>query len=290
MFKGTKIQVKARENSERWRKIFVGNVNVADAADLESELKTMGDWKIQKIQMKEGQKFAFCFFNCQDEANRFYDDLQNVEIRGQSICIEFPRTKEEREAIRSGVEKSTIEKCKRTIYINGLKPEITEEQIEEFCGNHGEVLKTTKPKSQRSQHIAFVEFKRKTDADRFVVKFGEKGTQQAEAVIDGCTFSCETSKLTNQGPRSYGYNKGGYGNYYAEYLGQGGYGPGHGGNFYGGYGGYGAYRGGYGYRGGYRAAPQYSRYGGSGYQAGYNSRPWQSRGRGGYGQRRWGPY
>lgn len=62
--------------------------------------------------------------------------------------MEFPRTKEERDAIRAGVDKKIIERAKRTVFLGSLNKTITEAQIREFCGNYGTIKQINMPKSK----------------------------------------------------------------------------------------------------------------------------------------------
>jgi len=256
-FQGTTIQVKARETNEKWRKIFLGNLNVDTLEELEEYLEKEGNWDIKKIQFKENQKFSFCFFNCQDEANKFYDDMQGREINGQVVNVEFPRTKEEREAIKAGVPKKDIEKAKRTVYLSGLAENVSEEDIQAFVDADfaDKPCQVQKPKSKnkRTRNIAFLAFERKAHADQFVSQFGPKTVGE----INGSEFGAEISKINIKGRRE---NFGGRRGYQG---GRGGYGGGYGAAPYGnpyawaqyyanmGMGGYGGGRGGYGHYGGY---------------------------------------
>lgn len=274
------IEVKARETSERWRKIFVGNLNATSVEHLEELLAEAGDWKIRKIQFKEHQKFAFCFFNCQNEANKFYDDMQGRSLNGQVASVEFPRTKEEREAIKAGVPRAEIEKAKRTVKLKGLNEEVTKEQVKEWCEQAFEnaVVSVTMPRNRR-KGLAFCEFKRKTNADQFVESYADR----SEGEIAGSQFGAEIKKVqapNRPGGRGFGYG-GGYGGY-------GGYGP----PAYGGWGGYGRGRGGY---GGPMGGRGYGGYGGYGGYAGTGGPRrggygYGGRGYGGYGRRGYGGY
>lgn len=277
-FQGQSIQVSPRENLEKLNKIFLGSLKgVEKQEELEEELKKLGDWNITKVQFKEGSNYGFVFFESAEEASAFYDDMKGKSIKEHAVNVEFPRTKEERAAIKQGASKLEIEKIKRTVYISDLHNEASEQQVRDFCetNNCGQVVKINKPKAKKARAIMFVEFERKTDADRFVKKFGTK----EDGELNGDSFLAELSrakpsrpKRSKQYGRSYGGGRqrggrnGGWGaNPYQGYGFQGSYGA----NPYGGmpygYGGYGA---GYGFPAG---AAQYGAYGG-GYQYGAPNR------------------
>merc|ERR1711964_428618 len=202
-----------------------------------------------------------------EEASQFYDDMKGKSIKEHQVNVEFPRTKEERAAIKQGASKLEIEKIKRTVYISDLHNEASEQQVRDFCESNecGQVVKINKPKAKKSRAIMFVEFERKTDADRFVKKFGSKEVGE----LNGESFLAELSRAKPSRPkrsknygRQYGggrrgRNNGGWGgNPYAGYAPYGGmpygmpyYGDGYG--YPGQFGGYGGYGGGYGqYQGG----------------------------------------
>eukprot|EP00494_Astrolonche_serrata_P006507 UN06531 len=258
--------------------------------------------------MKPNDKYAFVFFSNQDEANKFYDDMQNVKIGDHYITIEFPRTKEEREAIKAGVDKKTIERAKKTVFLGSLQRHVTEQNVRDFASNHGQIEKINMPKTQSAKKMCFVEFQRKTDADRFISKFGDKEVGSHNEQINGSGFVAEISKINIerrvavQQRREYMENcmgsGGGYGGFggprptnYGGY-GRGGYGASSG-YGYGGYGGQwngyqsrGRGRGQNNQRGGFRGGrggnrPNNNRYGGA--QSQYNAYN-QNASRGGYGQ------
>jgi len=271
-FQGQSIQVSPRENLEKLNKIFLGSLKgVEKQEELEEELKKLGDWNITKVQFKEGSNYGFVFFESAEEASAFYDDMKGKSIKEHAVNVEFPRTKEERAAIKQGASKLEIEKIKRTVYISDLHNEASEQQVRDFCetNNCGQVVKINKPKAKKARAIMFVEFERKTDADRFVKRFGTK----EEGELNGDSFLAELSrakpsrpKRSKQYGRSYGggrqrggRNGGGWGaNPYQGYGFQNSYGGHYGGIPYG-YGGYGGY--------GFPTGGQYPGYG-AGYQYG----------------------
>jgi RNA recognition motif-containing protein len=282
-FQGQAIQVSPRENLEKLNKIFLGSLKgVEKQAELEEELKKLGNWNITKVQFKEGANYGFVFFETSEEASQFYDDMKGKSIKDHAVNVEFPRTKEERLAIKNGASKLEIEKIKRTVYISDLHNDASEQQVRDFCESNecGAIVKINKPKAKKNRAIMFVEFERKTDADRFVKNFGLKENGE----LNGESFLAELSrakpsrpkgrnnKFNGRGGRRYRApgNTGWGGGPYGGYGFQGGYGNPYGMPF--GYGAYGAY--GYG--------QQYGGYGGYGYggqgRGGKNNRG----GRGGY--------
>jgi len=278
-FKGQAIQVSPRENLEKLNKIFLGSLKgVETSEELEQELKNLGDWNITKVQFKEGANYGFVFFETSEEASKFYDDMKGKSIKDHAVNVEFPRTKEERAAIKQGASKLEIEKIKRTVYISDLHNEASEQQVREFCETHecGLVVKINKPKAKKKRAIMFVEFERKTDADRFVKRFGAK----EEGELNGESFLAELSrakpsrpKRPHRGGRNFrgGRGRGSWGTPFQQPF----YGGGYGNPYMSQYQGY----------FGYNAAAAYGNYG---QYAGYNFQ-----GRGGKntrGQRSYKPY
>lgn len=233
-FQGQPIQVSPRENLENLNKIFLGSLKGVEKQDeLEEALRNLGDWNITRVQFKEGSNYGFVFFETSEEASAFYDDMKGKSIKDHAVNVEFPRTKEERAAIKQGASKLEIEKIKRTVYISDLHNEASEQQVREFCETNecGQVVKINKPKAKKKRAIMFVEFERKTDADRFVKRFGAK----EEGVLNGEPFLAELSRAKPSRPKRY-HNRGGR-NFRGR--GRGGWGGQQFQGYPGGYGGYG---------------------------------------------------
>jgi len=195
-WRGNNLQIKFRQTAERWHQIFVGNLNLNNQVELKNELNKLGNWKIQGIRMRQGQgknKYAFVFFNTNREASEFYDDLSGKSIKGQNIFVEFPRTPEERAALKAGIAQKQLDKAKKTVYISSLNVDVTEAHIEDFCKQYGEITKVKVPKDKNtheSRGMAFVEFVRKTSADKFVDLM-----LQNEMKINESSFKVEKSKI-----------------------------------------------------------------------------------------------
>merc|ERR1711879_887214 len=109
-------------------------------------------------------------------AGKFYDGMKGKSIKGSPVNVEYPRTKDERSAIKRGASKAEVERIKRTIYLSDLHAETSEEQVREFCeaNSCGKVVKINKPKAKKERAIMFLEFERKTDADRLVSEWETK--------------------------------------------------------------------------------------------------------------------
>lgn len=215
-FQGTIIQVKKRERKSRWEQIFIGGLDVSGEDELKSELNKLdpeGKWNIKGLRVREGtgSKYAFVFFNTLHEANIFYDDLLEKTIKGSKVNVEFPRTNEEREAIRLGMSNQELERVRRTVFISSINKDISREQIKEYCQDFGEIVSVSLPKSSdgsgKNKGFAFCEFKRKTDADIFVGKV----KNMDNALIANSPFKAEIRKLNLERLRQEndGYGRGG---------------------------------------------------------------------------------
>lgn len=223
-FQGTIIQVKKRERKSRWEQIFIGGLDVVDEDELKSELEKLdpeSKWNIKGLRVREGtgSKYAFVFFNTLHEANIFYDDLHEKTIKGSKVNVEFPRTNEEREAIRLGMSNQELERVRRTVFVSSINKEISREQIKEYCREFGEVISVSMPKSNdgsgKNKGFAFAEFKRKTDADVFVGKVKE----MINPMMCGSPFKAEIRKLNLDRLRSEHDGFGGRGGFGGPYGG-----------------------------------------------------------------------
>lgn len=193
MLKDLAVDVKVRDTQEaRNRKLFIGSVSFNSEEEFRTAVAEFGEFDFIKVQVKPENHYAFLFFRNAEEANKFYDNMQGKSLSGEPISVEFPRTKEERDAICAGVDKKIIERAKRTVFLGSLELSVTEDQIRKFCNTYGEISKINMPKSKGGKALAFVEFTRKTVCDFFLKKF--RGQEHGETFA-GSTFVVEISKI-----------------------------------------------------------------------------------------------
>jgi len=152
---------------------------------------------------------------------------------------------------------------------------ITEQKIRDFCEANecGVIMKVNKPKAKKNRAIAFIEFERKTDADRFVKKFGKKETGE----LAGESFLAEISRAK---PARFPRGRSGPGNYGRGFRGRGNWG-GRGGGFFQGFNPAMAYGMHYNPYHAYGAAAGYGRYSGAYNYGGFQYGKGANRGRGG---------
>lgn len=250
------------ESDEDKRKLFVGGLSwMTTNSSLKDFMTQFGE--IEKCTLKMDSKtgksrgFGFVIFK---EIDGLTKALANVPHKLDDRTIDSRKAQPQR---REG-----------KLFVGGVKPETTEEQIKEYFSKFGKIDKFERPfdqRSQKSKPFCFITFSKDGPIAKITVdKYHDLDGKQVECKQaeppSGGYGNARGGRNRNAGGMMDGGWNGGFNNFGPGSFNQG-YGPGYGGGFgpYGG-GGFGdGYGGGYGnYNQGYGFGPGYGFGGGGG--------------------------
>ena len=193
-------------------------------------------------------RFGYVDFAEAADAKKASTDGQGKEVDGRNIKVDLQKPKPPREQADNRAKKFNDKQNppSLTLWIGNLSFNLTEDEIWEAFGEHGEVTRVTLPKdpeSNRPKGFGYVEFAEQSSADK------------ALSALSGAELGERPVRLDYAPPRPEGGARGGDG-------GRGGGRGGRGGGFGGGRGGGGGGRGGG--RGGFQSGSGWGGRGGGG--------------------------
>ncbi|XP_022083300.1 heterogeneous nuclear ribonucleoprotein A3-like isoform X2 [Acanthaster planci] len=247
-------------SDEKMRKLFLGGLHRDtsddDIRDFFSQYGTVEDQVVIRKPNKESKGFGFVTMSTVEETDKVLSKNTNgrQEFMGNSVEVKraVPR------------EDSMSTRAVKKMYIGNLPMQMSEQDLQDFFGQHGTVTNVKIPTSRDTgerQKYAFVELEETDAVDKLVL--------QGDHEFSGFKFYVKKAMPQGErdgrrGGRSYG---GGYGSGGGSYGGGGGFGGGGGG--YRRSGGRGGGGGGFGSSGGSRYGSGGSSYGGGSGYGGY---------------------
>ena len=125
---------------------------------------------------------GFVHFETQESADKAVDDMEGKDLHGLPMsCGKFERKE---------TKMQELDKSFTNCYVKHLNKDLTDEQVEAFCGKHGTVesLKVVRDDSGSSRGYAFVNFTEHEAAQGFVEACNEteqEGISQEVCVLPG---------------------------------------------------------------------------------------------------------